>query len=73
MRELRRDRQANSSFLYRRQIYPYIYTYMSEEGKRWIVLFFFSYFLSYTTNTKQLLKKKDEINVWVTVRDQSKL
>jgi len=34
MRELKRDRQAKSSFLDHRYIYPYMYTYMSEEGKR---------------------------------------
>jgi len=34
MRVFRRDRQANSSFLYHRDIYPYMYTSMSEEGKK---------------------------------------
>jgi len=38
MRKLKRDGQANSSFLHHRHVYPYMYTYMSEEEKRWMFL-----------------------------------
>jgi len=38
MRAFKRDRQANSSFLYHREIYPYMYTYMSEEVRVQICL-----------------------------------
>jgi len=58
MREFTRDRKANSSFLYRRKIYPYMYTYMSEEGKSWIFVFFFSTF-SHIPLTLCNLKKKE--------------
>jgi len=59
MRELKRDRQANSSFLHHRYIYSYMYIYMSEEGIRWM---FFT--LSQIPPTLyNFRRKKNEMNV----------
>jgi hypothetical protein len=59
MRELKRDRQANSSFLYHRYIYPYMYTYMSEEGKQWM-FFTFSHIPLTLYICRKRKKKRDE-------------